>query len=217
MVACPAAAEEKRGKGDTKGATALIQNFHAKLCGIRILDPACGTGNFLYVSLELLKRLEGDVLAALASLAGDQEALHWHQGQTIDPHQFLGLEVNPRAAAIADLVLWIGYLQWHFRTRGGMPPEPILGDFKTIEVKDAVLAWSAKELVCDARGKPIATGDKLPVYLYKNPKRPEWPEADFIVGNPPFVAGQNFREQFGDDYAEALWKCILIFRVAPIS
>ena len=57
---------------------------------------------------------------------------------TIDPHQFLGLEVNPRAAAIAELVLWIGYLQWHFRTRGGMPPEPILR-LQDIEVTDAVL------------------------------------------------------------------------------
>src|SRR5262249_35613506 len=114
-----AAAEEKRGKGDLKDAIALIRNFHTKLCEIRILDPACGTGNFLYVALELLKQLEGEILEALASLAGDQEALHWLQGQTIDPHQFLGLEVNPRAREIAELVLWIGYLQWHFRTRSG--------------------------------------------------------------------------------------------------
>ena len=106
-----ATAEAKRGEGDAKSAAALVQAFHAKLCEIRILDPACGTGNFLYVSLELMKQLEGEVLEALASLAGDQEALHWLRGQTIDPHQFLGLEVNPRAAAITELVLWIGYLQ----------------------------------------------------------------------------------------------------------
>jgi hypothetical protein len=157
-----------------------------------------------------MKRLEGEVLEALASLAGDQEALHWLQGQTIDPHQFLGLEVNPRAAAIAELVLWIGYLQWHFRTRGGMPPEPILRDFKTIEVADAVLACDARDLARDEIGKPIARrdaeGNKVEVYRYKNPKRPQWPEVDFIVGNPPFKAGQNFRKEFGDDYAEALWK-----------
>jgi len=62
-------------------------------------------------------------------------------GFTVDPHQLLGLEVNPRAAAIAELVLWIGYLQWHFRTRGRVaPPEPIIKNFHNIENRDAVLA-----------------------------------------------------------------------------
>jgi hypothetical protein len=156
-----------------------------------------------------MKRLEGEVLEALASLS-EQRRFAGYELKTIDPHQFLGLEVNPRAAAIAELVLWIGFLQWHFRTRGGTPPEPILRDFKTIEVRDAVLAWDAKELLRDEHARPIARADaednKVPVYRYKNPKRPEWPDADYIAGNPPFVAGQNFREQFGDEYAEALWK-----------
>ena len=72
-----------------------------------MLDPACGTGNFLYVSLELMKRLEGEVLEALLDLGG-QEALRGLGSHSVDPHQFLGLEINPRAAAIAELVLWIG-------------------------------------------------------------------------------------------------------------
>ena len=204
-----ATAEAKRGEGDAKGAMALVQTFHEKLCDIRILDPACGTGNFLYVSLELLKRLEGEVLEALASLTG-QGRFAGYELKTIDPHQFLGLEVNPRAAAIAELVLWIGYLQWHFRTRGGMPPEPILRDFKTIDVADAVLAWDAKELLCDERARPVARtdteGNKIEVYRYKKPKRPEWPEADYIVGNPPFTGkGAIMRAAFGDEYVEALW------------
>ncbi|MDQ6702743.1 MAG: class I SAM-dependent DNA methyltransferase [Pseudomonadota bacterium] len=203
-----AAAESKRGEGDAKGAMTLVKNFHEKLCGIRILDPACGTGNFLYVSLELMKRLEGEVLEALASLAG-QGRFAGYELQTIDPHQFLGLEVNPRAAAITELVLWIGYLQWHFRTRGGMPPEPILRDFKTIEERDAVLAWDAKELLCDQHARPVARtdseGNKIEVYRYKNPKRTEWPEADYIVGNPPFIGGKDIRGRMGEDYAKALW------------
>ena len=56
---------------------------------VRVLDPACGTGNFLYVSLELVKRLEGEVLEVLADLGG-QEALAL-AGHTVDPHQFLGV------------------------------------------------------------------------------------------------------------------------------
>ena len=81
-----------------------------------VLDPACGSGNFLYVTLEHLKRLEGEVLDVAAGFGENLKLeLATH---SVDPHQFLGLEINPRAAAIAELVLWIGYLQWHFRTRG---------------------------------------------------------------------------------------------------
>ena len=99
-----AAAETKRAAGDMNGAADAVKAFHDKLCETRVLDPACGTGNFLYVSLELMKRLEGEVLEALLDLGG-QEALRGLGGHTVDPHQFLGLEINPRAAAIAELVL----------------------------------------------------------------------------------------------------------------
>src|SRR5690606_25871671 len=88
---------------------------------------------------ELTKRLEGEVLEAIVDLGG-QEALALDK-QTVDPHQFLGIELNPRAAAIAELVIWLGYLQWHIRTRGGTPSEPILRDFQNIKVMDAVLTW----------------------------------------------------------------------------
>ncbi|WP_313900781.1 type IIL restriction-modification enzyme MmeI [Methylobacterium sp. J-077] len=103
-------AERQKVEGRDKDAIATVRAFHDRLCAVRILDPACGTGNFLYVALELVKRLEGEVLEALADLGG-QEALSGLEGSTVDPHQFLGLELNPRAAAIAELVLWIGYLQ----------------------------------------------------------------------------------------------------------
>ena len=63
-----------------------------------------------------MKRLEGEVLDAMVSLGG-QEGFDWMADQTVDPHQFLGIEVNPRAKEIAELVIWLGYLQWHFRTK----------------------------------------------------------------------------------------------------
>jgi len=187
-----ATAETLRGAGDLKGAAAAVQTFHEKLCETRVLDPACGTGNFLYVSLELMKRLEGEVLEALLDLGG-QEALRGLGSHSVDPHQFLGLEINPRAAAIAELVLWIGYLQWHFRTKGGPPDEPILRAFKNIQVKNAVLTWDGAPLPKIVDGKET----------YPNPRRPDWPTAEFIVGNPPFIGGKDIRARI--DYAEALW------------
>ncbi len=189
-----ATAETKRASGDLKGAAAEVKAFHDKLSETRVLDPACGTGNFLYVSLELMKELEGEVLEALLDLGG-QEALRGLGTHSVDPHQFLGLEINPRAAAIAELVLWIGYLQWHFRTKGAPPDEPILRAFKNIQVKNAVLTWDGDPIPKIVDGKET----------YPNARRPEWPAAEFIVGNPPFIGASFLRSRLGDAFTEALW------------
>jgi hypothetical protein len=200
-----------------------VRAFHARLCEIRVLDPACGSGNFLYVALELMKRLEGEVTALLADLGEDQAALSL-AGHTVDPHQFLGLELNPWAAAVAELVLWIGYLQWHFRTHGtASPAEPVLRDFKNIENRDAVLTWAETRPRLDASGKPVTrwdgqttithpvTGEQVPdpearvqVLDYLKPQPAKWPEAEFIVGNPPFIGNKRMRDALGDGYTEAL-------------
>ncbi len=188
-------------------ARARAMKFHAQLCLTRVLDPACGTGNFLYVALELMKRLEGEVVDLVEALGGQEEHA-WLDRQNVDPHQFLGLEVNPRAGAIAELVLWIGFLQWHFRTRSDSPLPPILRAFNNIRVMDAVLE-ADKTLAVDARGRPLSRpgphGKPMEVHLYGRPRRPQWPEADYIVGNPPFIGGKDLRARFGDDYAQALW------------
>ncbi len=186
--------ERQLGEGRGKDAIASVRGFHDRLCEIKVLDPACGTGNFLYVALELMKRLEGEVLDALTGLGG-QEALTGLESHTVDPHQFLGLELNPRAAKIAELVLWIGHLQWHFRTKGAAPSDPILKAFHNIVAMDAVLTWDGYPMPRVAEGKEI----------YPNAKRPQWPEADYIVGNPPFTGAQKLRRQLGDSYTEALW------------
>lgn len=204
-------------------ARAEVRAFHRKLCEIRVLDPACGSGNFLYVALELMKRLEGEVTDLLAELGEDQAALSL-AGYTVDPHQFLGIELNPWAAAVAELVLWIGYLQWHFRTHGkASPAEPVLRDFKNIENRDAVLDWSSRKPRLDGQGRAVTrwdgetkilhpvTGEDVPdpqarvqVYDYAKPKPASWPEADFIVGNPPFIGNKRMRDALGDGYTEAL-------------
>ena len=205
-----ATAQRQREEGRAGEASATVRAFHDRLCAVRVLDPACGTGNFLYVALELVKRLEGEVLEALADLGG-QEALTGLAGHTVDPHQFLGIEVNPRAAAIAELVLWIGHLQWHLRTRGGAPSEPILRAFGNIETRDAVLAWDGYPhpvLQRDAAGRPatrLVDGASEEIHAFPNPRLPPWPAAEFIVGNPPFIGGKDVRARLGDAYAQALW------------
>lgn len=207
--------------GKEEDARKLVHDFHAKLCEIRVLDPACGSGNFLYVALEMMKRLEGEVTALLSELGETQTSFI-----TVDPHQFLGIELNPWAANVAELVLWIGYLQWHFRTYGNAAPsEPVLRDFKNIRNADAVLEWDGRTPRLDADGKPVTrwdgvttirhnvTGEEVPdpaariaVYDYAKPRATKWPEAHFIVGNPPFIGLRNIRKAYADGYLEALRK-----------
>jgi len=204
-------------------AIAEVEAFHRRLATIRVLDPACGSGNFLYVTLEHLKRLEGEVLNMFEALGQGQMMLEM-ESVTVSPQQFLGIEVNPRAAAIAELVLWIGYLQWHYRTRVNAPhAEPIIKDFHNIECRDAVLAWDAVEPLLDENGQPVTRWDgrttrphhitgkevpdetaRIPAYKYINPRPAEWPNADYIVGNPPFIGNKRMRLNLGDGYTETL-------------
>lgn len=188
------AAQQARDSGDARKALALVEDFHEALCTTRILDPACGTGNFLHVSQELMKKLEGEVLDAAGEL-GRNEELSGFAAHQVGPHQFLGMETNRRAVAIADLVLWIGHLQWHFRTRPHAPREPILEKLDHIYKRDAVLSWDGWPIPHWRDGREI-----LP-----NPHRPSWPEAEFIVGNPPFIGGKDLRARLGAAYVEALW------------
>jgi hypothetical protein len=137
-----------------------VKAFQRRLASVRILAPACGSGNFLYVTLEHLKRLEGEVLEVLPNLGQAQATLEL-EGEIVRPEQFYGIEVNPWAAAVAELVLWIGYLQWHLRTRGDAAglPEPILRNLHNIECRDAVLAWDAVEPLLDAAGRLVTRWD----------------------------------------------------------
>ena len=215
-----AAAVKLQDDGKTDEAIDLIRDFKRSLCNVRVLDPACGSGNFLYVALEGMKRLEGEVAEALKGLGETQS-----DAFTVDPSQFFGIEINPWAAQIAELVLWIGYLQWHYRTFGkATPAQPVLKDFHNIECRDALLVLEGEHPRLDDQGKPVtrwdgetmrrhpATGEtvpdasaRTPVYDYDGAAQASWPKADFIIGNPPFIGNKRMREALGDGYVETLW------------
>jgi hypothetical protein len=225
LVLASEAAELTGKAADSKmqEAREQIKQFLHQLCTLRVLDPACGSGNFLYVTLEHLKRLEGEVINQLEAL-GEKQSTLGLEGETVSPRQLLGIELNERAAALAELVLWIGYLQWHIRTRGNKAvAEPVVHDFGNIEHRDAVLAWDEMDLAYDADGALLtrwdgktfkthpATGEQVPdetavvpQWAYIRPQQAAWPQADFIVGNPPFIGASTMRAALGDGYVQAL-------------
>jgi len=219
----PTRKQELEAAKKMKEARDEIKRFHHHLCTLRVLDPACGSGNFLYVTLEHLKRLEGEVLNQLADLGEAQDKLGL-EGETVTPKQLLGIELNQRAAALAELVLWIGHLQWHIRTQGNASvAEPVVHDFGNIDHRDAVLAFDGQEPALDAQGQLLTRWDgktfkthpvtgepvpdeaaQVPQWRYLNPRAATWPQADYIVGNPPFIGASTMRAALGDGYVQAL-------------
>lgn len=159
-------------------AEGMVLDFVERLSTVAVLDPACGSGNFLYVALSELKNLEKEVWAYTGGVGLQQPEL------SVTPAQLHGIEKNPFAAELAQVVVWIGHLQW-LRNNGfleGSPKEPILQALHTIENRDAILT----------------------VDLHGQPAEPEWPEADVIIGNPPFLGAKRMRKELGDTYVPAL-------------
>jgi SAM-dependent methyltransferase len=158
----------------------VLQAFLDRLRAVRVLDPACGSGNFLYISLQLLKDLEREAIL-WASLTFQTPM----QFPEIGPQAVLGIEINPYAAELARVVVWIGEIQWMLSNGFAYVRDPILRPLHTIECRDAIL---------DAG----TSGD---------PCEPQWPAANVIVGNPPFLgAGERMRAGLGDEYVDALFR-----------
>lgn len=157
-----------------KDMEAAIEGFLDRLSKVTILDPACGSGNFLYVAIQRLLDLEKEV----TNFAGRRE-LGFTFLRRVRPTQLHGIEINPYAAELAQVVIWIGYLQW-MRDNGFQPPRnPILENLSTIENRDAIL-------MTGKNGEPLA-------------KAASWPEADYIIGNPPFLGSKVFRQNGLDE------------------
>jgi len=206
-------------QGKPEAAKKALRDFQARLSNVRVLDPACGTGGFLCVALSLLQQIESEVTAELRAL-GDTHEPHTR----VSPAQMRGIDVSRQAQTVAALMLWLGYFQGHYRTHGRQPTTPqALPGLHTIEARDALLAWDTLAPVLDGKGKPVTrwdgttmkrspvTGDPVPderaqavIEQYVNPRRTMWPTADFIVGNPPFIAGERMRQSLGEGYVAAL-------------
>ena len=148
--------------------------FLERLRKFTVLDPACGSGNFLYLALHALHDLEHRVQLE-AEAMGLQRAF-----PSVGPANVKGIELNAYAAELARVSVWIGEIQW--MRRNGFPGsrEPVLDPLETIECRDAILTPEGDE--------------------------PEWPEADVIIGNPPFLGGKLLITNLGEEYVSTLFR-----------
>ena len=165
------------GTADAELAKLTVQDYLDRLGRVRILDPACGSGNFLYVALNLLHGLEREVIASALDLGIDPPETRVH------PRQLLGIEIDEYAHQLASVVVWIGHLQNGARVGNIENRDPILDPLQNIDCRDAIIDDTSPE-----------------------PRPADWPEVDFIVGNPPFLGNKRMREEMGDEVVERIYK-----------
>jgi hypothetical protein len=135
-----------------------FQIFLERLRDYRVLDPACGSGNFLYLALKALKDIEHQVNLEAEALGLQR------QHDVTGPHNVLGIELNEYAAELARLTVWIGELQWRIQHGYGFNTRPVLQALDHIECRDALInpdgseaAWPPAD---SAVGNPPFVGDK---------------------------------------------------------
>lgn len=155
----------------------ILRNFADDIAAVKVLDPACGSGNFLYVALKQLLDLQKEV----STFAGQVAAQPFFP--SVDPAQLYGIELNPYAQELAQATVWIGYIQWLNDNGYGLPSEPILKPLHNIVQMDAILAY-------DDSGRPV---------------EPAWPAADVVIGNPPFLGGSKIWSELGEKYKNDLF------------
>ena len=169
--------QQKAGQTKSRKALSdLLMGFAEELSKVRVLDPACGSGNFLYVALKQILDLEKKVSVFAAS-----NGLSGLLPRT-SPEQLYGIETNVYAHELASVVVWIGYIQWQHDNGFNFGSHPILKPLKNIQRMDAVLSYDEKD----------------------SPVEPAWPEAEVIIGNPPFLGDKKMREGLGDKYVDDL-------------
>ncbi len=164
--------QASEGSRRRQRAERLLREFLGRLRGFRILDPACGSGNFLYLALRALKDLEHRIQLEAHALGLGR------QFPSIGPASVKGIEINPYAAELAHAAVWIGEIQWMQRNGFGLNRRPILDYLENIEHRDALLT--------------------------EDGGAPEWPEADVVIGNPPFLGDRVMRDGLGHSYTERL-------------
>ena len=166
------AATSKTASRRRQEASKQLREFLERLAEFRVLDPACGSGNFLYLALHELKDLEHRIRVEAQRL-GLQPPF-----PAVGPANVKGIELNPYAAELARVSVWIGEIQWMRRHGFREDRDPILKPLDTIECRDAVLTDDRREA--------------------------DWPEADVVIGNPPFLGNRRMRRELGDADADAL-------------
>ncbi|HNE03511.1 MAG TPA: hypothetical protein PLT08_03255 [Anaerolineales bacterium] len=177
--------ENQIKQGIPSAAFVTLKKFSDEIASIRVLDPACGSGNFLYIALRELLDLQKQIIVFAEEHSLSEIRL------TVSPQQLFGLELNPYAHQLAQITAWIGYIQWRYDNGFADISEPILKELKQIQNRDAIIYTN------------LSGGETKGI---KAVAESIWDEVDVIIGNPPFLGSRKMRPILGDEYCDALLK-----------
>ena len=218
----------KKNDAYYRQAHAQYVTFLQSLADFKILDPACGSGNFLFLGLKALKDIEHTIITQ-AELLGLERPVD----MCTSPANMLGIELNEYAAELARVTVWIGELQWRMEHGYPFKDNPILEPLDCIEQRDAILSFNISTENADNQFAPTSafakyeggkatkrTADGLDddlngLRVYDEIKEQflvrdqwiseaRWPKASVVIGNPPFLGGSKKRRELGDMYFDAL-------------
>jgi type II restriction/modification system DNA methylase subunit YeeA len=129
------AKSSRKGDKSYRAAQSRFALWLEDLRAFRVLDPACGSGNFLFLGLKALKDIEHMSHLQAAALGLDRQA-----DLVTGPHNVLGIELNEYAAELARVTVWIGELQWRIEHGYEFKTNPVLEPLEHIECRDALLS-----------------------------------------------------------------------------
>ncbi len=192
----------RKGDKHHRAARERFVRWLERLKAYRVLDPACGSGNFLFLGLKALKDIEHRSHLDAAALGLDREA-----DLVTGPHNVLGIELNEYAAELARVTVWIGELQWRLAHGYPFKTNPVLEPLDHIECRDALL-----DVLPHPQGASLPPpGSEGGSEGRKSDGREEigvteapWPKADVVIGNPPFLGVSRKRGELGEAYTRAL-------------
>ena len=185
-----------KGRG-TPAQRDKLAAFQKKLATVSVLDPACGSGNFLYVSLQLLLALEKEAVTFATQLG-------FKLAPQVSVQQLLAIEINPYAYELAQVSVQIGFLQWRRDNGFDNNRSPVLQNLDGFQNEDALLVphfRSKAKTLKDAQAGEHAGDNALKFYTERN-----WPKCDVIVSNPPFIGNKRLRSELGDAYTKAVFE-----------
>ena len=161
--------------GTVKELNSLLHRMHE----YRVLDPACGSGNFLYIAYRELKRLEARLYERIAKKSRKAAAAQKTFG-FVTADQFFGIDINPFAVELAKVTMMIG---------------------RKLAIDELHITEPALPL--DNLDENFLAADAL---IDKDGAKPEWPEVDAIIGNPPFLGAKRLKPERGADYVNGVRK-----------
>src|SRR5204863_7420782 len=144
----------------------------------RVLDPACGSGNFLFIAYREMKRLERDILLRLREVS-KREPLE----SAISLHQFFGIDIIQSAVELAKATVMLA---------------------NELELIEAQKLAETDQLLIEENPLPLDNLDKN--IICADALFTEWPKADAIIGNPPFQSKTKIQKELGADYIGSVRK-----------